>query len=172
MVVEKVRTAPALSISCSASSVIDKLVETCGTADTMEAGVFNFMLSDEHLKDRLEIGECTSYRHGTVLARYRTRKDGSVVFQKDGSPGFRYVDCQFFNRADAGTRLYTTSEGWLAANRAGLRLENILDAIAAHGFVLISSSNTFNASNASPHNSYMDGFSHEYIFRRRCVLNQ
>ena len=159
MVVDKVRTKPTVSISCSASSVMDKLVVV---TDKTEAGVFNFMFTDEQMKLRV--------KNERDLLWEIKREDPSQRFVSEiDAMTFRDVQRKLWTREAAGTRLYTKHEGWLSANRAGLRLEHVMDAIAMHDFDLVASSKTYNARfhKANGFGGNYDDASHEYIFRRR-----
>jgi hypothetical protein len=142
---------PAITISCSSSKVIDELVAMDNGNDDMNA-IFNVTFNDKQTKNRMDIESRFSSGYPSYYIRhpYHLNEDGMVIQVKGES---------LWSRTKTG--LHATAGAWLTANRAGLRLEHVMDALSMANYDLVASGKV--------NHDHIDDMRilHEYIFRRK-----
>jgi hypothetical protein len=144
---------PAITISCSSSKVIDELVAMDNGNDDMNA-IFNVTFNDKQTKNRMDIEsrfQFKSTQGGIISHPYHLNEDGMVIQVKGES---------LWSRTKTG--LHATAGAWLTANRAGLRLEHVMDALSMANYDLVASGKV-NHDHIDEHMRIL----HEYIFRRK-----
>jgi hypothetical protein len=114
----------AVTVSCTAPTVIDKLLALDSSTQDGLHSVFDFTFSDEQF--------------GRVFSQDEARLNG-VKRNADGS--FTMSDRKLWCRSNASLHIATRTK-WKEANNAGLRLEHIMDAIAEAGYKIVASYKT------------------------------
>ena len=141
---------PCIEIACSTpGTIFDELVALDSSADGMQS-VFGYSLSDKQL---MAAEACQSYLRNADGSLRDVPDDHRKLWRRNAPCGLCPGTCL--------SRGLVASPGkWAQANKAGLSLEHVMDAIAMADFELVSS-NTIQDSSGCLGNYVV-----EYIFRR------
>ena len=145
---------PRIEVACSTpGTIIDELVALDSTADGIQS-VFDYTFSDKQLMAM----ESSSHP-------YLRNADGSLhIIPEDRRKLWRRNPPSGQCLGQMSRGLVANSADWAQANKAGLSLEHVMDAIAMAGFELVTSSTVQDVSGC------LGNYAVEYIFHRASPL--